>query len=207
MPAPRFSVGLTGGIGCGKSTVTEIFASLGAGIIDTDVIAHELTVPHGDAIPSIVEAFGASFLSCSGAMDRVKMRQHVFANPTERKRLEAILHPLIRDQSLRIAEQVNTSYCIFVIPLLIESGIWHNIVSRVLVVDCPEALQIQRVMTRSNLSDQQVLAIMRAQVSREVRLQAADDIIVNDGAIKALEVEIARLHQMYLQLAKQFDAK
>lgn len=194
----RFSVGLTGGIGCGKTTVANMFAELGATLVDTDEIAHGLTAPHGAAMPAIVEQFGPEFAQPDGALDRARMRQLVFSDPAARHRLEAILHPRIRDAAVAAAAAATGAYVIFVVPLLIESGTWRERVTRVLAIDCPEEIQVARVMARNNLSEQQVRAIMATQVSRAERLAAADDVISNDGGIEQLRPQIARLHAAYL---------
>ena len=199
--AELFSVGLTGGIGSGKSTVANMFAARGAAIIDTDLIAHQLSAAGGAAIPAIQAQFGADFITPDGAMDRAKMRERVFSDPTEKKRLESILHPLIRIETERAARQAQGIYTIFVVPLLIESGDWAQRVSRILVVDCPEALQIARVMARSGLVETQVRAIMQQQASRAVRLAAADDVISNEGEAATLAPQVDRLHNLYTALA------
>lgn len=196
--APRFSVGLTGGIGCGKTTVADMFAELGASVVDTDQIAHAMTAPHGPAMPAIVAEFGAGFATPEGALDRARMRALVFADSTARQRLESILHPLIRDAAYAAAAIATGPYVIFVVPLLIESGTWRERVARILAIDCPEEVQIARVMARNGLSREQVLAIMAAQVTRAQRLSAADDVIVNDAGVDALRPQIARLHAEYL---------
>ncbi|HJV83581.1 dephospho-CoA kinase [Noviherbaspirillum sp.] len=205
VPARRFSVGLTGGIGSGKTTVADMFHARGAAIIDTDLLAHQLTAPNGLAIPEIHAQFGEAFLTADGAMDRAKMREYVFAEPTAKARLEAILHPLIRLETERAAAQARGTYLVFVVPLLVESGSWRQRVSRVLVVDCAEQTQIRRVMSRSGLSEQQVRAIMAAQVSRQERLAAADDVIDNDGDAIALVPQVDRLHAAYVSLAAKCD--
>lgn len=198
----RFSIGLTGGIGSGKSLVADMLAERGATLIDTDRIAHSLTAPGGAAIDAIRAQFGADFIGPDGAMDRARMRERVFAEPAARQQLEAILHPLIRQETERAAQQASGAYPVFVVPLLVESGKWKERVSRVLVVDCPEALQVERVMKRSGLSPEQVQQIMAAQASRQQRLAAADDVIVNDRDIAALVPEVDRLHARYLALAR-----
>ncbi len=198
----RFSIGLTGGIGSGKSTVADLFAAHGAAVIDTDLIAHQLTAAKGKAIEPIQLVFGAAFIAPDGAMNRAKMREAVFANPAEKKRLEAILHPLIRVETEHAAVQAEGAYLLFVVPLLVESGVWKQRVSRVLTIDCSEETQIHRVMQRSNLAEQQVRTIMAAQVSRATRLAAADDIIVNDDDTAALIPQVQRLHDLYVSLAR-----
>lgn len=197
----RFSVGLTGGIGSGKTTVADMFAARGAAIIDTDLIAHRLTAPHGVAIEQIRTTFGPEFLTPDGAMDRAKMRNHVFADSAAKSRLEAILHPLIRSETEQAAKNADGLYLIFVVPLLVESGTWRQRVSRVLVVDCSEETQVRRVMQRSGLTEPQVRAIMAAQATRAQRLSATDDIIDNDGGASALAPQVDRLHALYSNLA------
>jgi len=198
-----FSIGLTGGIGSGKSTVADMFAARGASVVDTDQIAHSLTAPGGAAMPAIVAEFGAKFADANGALDRARMRSLVFADAGAKTRLEAILHPRIRDAALAAAEAATGDYVIFAVPLLVESGTWRARVTRVLAVDCPEEVQIARVMARNNLPETQVRAIMAAQASRQQRLDAADDIIENGGGIEALEPQIARLHDLYLAFSKR----
>jgi dephospho-CoA kinase len=198
----RFSIGLTGGIGSGKSTVADLFATHGAAVIDTDLIAHQLTAAGGRAIDAIKFAFGTEFIAPSGALDRIKMREAVFANPDAKERLEAILHPMIRAETEHAAAQVKGTYLIFVVPLLVESGLWKQKVSRVLAIDCSEETQIRRVMQRSKLTESQVRAIMAAQATREVRLAAADDIIINDDDTMALIPQVQRLHDLYVSLAR-----
>lgn len=205
MDAPHhlaFCVGLTGGIGCGKSTVADMFAALGASVIDTDQIAHALTAPHGAAMPALLAEFGEDFATPEGALDRAKMRALVFSDNTARARLEAILHPRIRDATAAAASIATGDYVIFVVPLLVESGTWRERVTRVLAIDCPEELQVARVMTRSGLTEAQVRAIMAAQVTREQRRAAADDIILNDDGLDALRPQVEFLHAMYLSLSK-----
>ncbi|WDZ96491.1 dephospho-CoA kinase [Herbaspirillum sp. WKF16] len=199
--AQRFTVGLTGGIGSGKTTVANLFGELGASLVDTDAIAHELTVPGGLAIDAIRERFGAGFIDASGAMDRARMRSHVFGNAGARHELEAILHPLIRSQTARAAEAATGAYIIFVVPLLVESGTWVGRTSRVLVVDCEEEVQIGRVMRRNGLQRHEVEAIMAAQASRFARLAVADDVIENNDGNAALPPLVQALHARYLALA------
>ncbi len=198
----RFSIGLTGGIGSGKSTVADLFAEHGAAVIDTDLIAHQLTAADGKAIAAIEHTFGAEFLMPSGAMDRKKMREAVFADPAKKNRLEAILHPLIRIETEHAAAREKGVYLLFVVPLLLESGLWKQRVSRVLAIDCPEEIQIRRVMQRNKLTEAQVRAIMATQASRVERLAAADDIIVNDNDTAALIPQVQRLHDLYVALSQ-----
>jgi dephospho-CoA kinase len=198
----RFTVGLTGGIGSGKSLVAKMFAAHGAAIVDTDRIARALTAPHGAAMPAVLAEFGADFADADGALDRARMRALVFSDPGAKRRLESILHPMIRDAVFAEAQVAAGPYVIFDIPLLVESGSWKSRVHRVLVVDCPEALQIERVMARNGLSEEQVRAIMAAQASREARLAAADDIVANDAGIADLAPQIDRLHHFYLAISE-----
>ncbi len=199
----NFSVGLTGGIGCGKSTVADMFAALGASVIDTDQIAHALTAPHGAAMPALLAEFGAGFATPEGALDRARMRELVFKDDTARARLEAILHPRIRDATAAAAAIATGDYVIFVVPLLIESGTWRQRVTRVLAIDCPEEVQVARVMARSGLLEPQVRAIMAAQVTRAQRRAAADDIILNDDGLDALRPQVELLHALYLSQSKR----
>ncbi len=197
-PRPPFTVGLTGGIGSGKSAAAERFAALGATIVDTDLIAHRLTAPGGAAIAAIRQAFGAGVISPDGSLDRAAMRARVFAEPAARQQLEAILHPLIRAESARQCLAAPGPYVVMAVPLLVESGAYRQRCDRVCVVDCPEALQIERVRTRSGLDETQIRAIMAAQASREERLAAADDVIDNGGTLEALQQQVDRLHLRYL---------
>ena len=196
-----FSIGLTGGIGSGKSMVADLFAQLGASVIDTDAIAHSLTTPGGVAIPALREAFGDAYLTPEGALNRAAMRELVFSDVSARHQLESILHPLIGQQSMLAAQAAVGDYLIFVVPLLVESGRWQERVDRVLVVDCPESLQVERVMRRNSLSAIQVQAIMASQAGRSERLAAADDVIVNDKDKNSIKEAVKRLHQTYLALA------
>lgn len=199
---PAFSVGLTGGIGCGKTTVANLFAALGAAVIDTDEIAHALTVPQGAAMPALLAEFGPDFATPEGALDRAKMRALVFADAGARARLEAILHPRIRAATAAAAAIATGDYVIFVVPLLIESGTWRERVTRVLAIDCPEHVQVARVMARNGLPEAQVRAIMAAQVTRAQRRAAADDIILNDDGLETLRPQVEALHALYLSHSK-----
>lgn len=194
-------VGLTGGIGSGKSTVANLFAERGVTVVDTDRIAHELTAAGGQAIEAIRAAFGDSALTGEGALDRAAMRHRVFAEPSERQRLEAILHPLIRAEAVAQCAAASGDYLLLVVPLLAETGALRTLMQRVLVVDCDEAVQLDRVMRRSGLSAEQAGAIIAAQSPRASRLALADDVIVNDGEIEALAGEVERLHRRYRELA------
>jgi dephospho-CoA kinase len=197
------AVGLTGGIGSGKSTVADLFAARGVPLVDTDVIAHRVTAPHGVAMPQIAAQFGPEFVAADGSMDRARMRALVFGDEAARKRLEAITHPLIRAETERETREANGPYVMLVIPLLVESGAWKTRVNRVLSVDCSVETQIARVMSRNGFTREQVLAIIARQASREARLAAADDVIVNDGVtLDALAQDVEMLHQRYLSLAR-----
>ncbi|WP_028537167.1 dephospho-CoA kinase [Paludibacterium yongneupense] len=190
-------VGLTGGIGSGKSAVAECFADLGVPVVDTDVIAHELTAGGGAAMPAIVDAFGESVRGADGALDRAVMRALVFGDPACRQRLEAILHPMIEHESLRRVAAANAPYVMLAVPLLFESGGYLPLLWRSLVVDCREELQIERVMRRSGLDEAAVRAIMAAQCTREQRNARADDIIDNNGTISAMRLQVERKHRYY----------
>jgi dephospho-CoA kinase len=199
-----YVVGLTGGIGSGKSAVGDLFAQHGVTVVDTDAIAHALTAPGGAAIGAIRAEFGESAVSADGALDRAAMRAMVFADPSARKRLEAILHPMIRAESERrlLQRPSGSSYAILMVPLLIESGEYRKRVNRIAVVDCAESTQIERVMSRSGLARKEIERILAAQATRAERLAAADDVIENDGALDQLPAQIERLHRRYLELSR-----
>jgi dephospho-CoA kinase len=197
----RFTVGLTGGIGSGKSTVARAFEALGIDVIDADALAHGLTAPGGAALADIRAVFGDEVIDASGALDRARMRSIAFADPSARKRLEAILHPLIRVQSERLARAARSPYVILMIPLLVESGDPRGRCDRVLVVDCPEDEQVRRVIARSGLARAEVEAIMASQATRSARLAAADDVVDNGGAPEGIGPQVAALHHRYLGLA------
>lgn len=196
-----FIVGLTGGIGSGKSTVAELFVQRGAQLVDTDAIAHELTGPSGAAMPALREAFGDDILRADGGLDRAAMRRLVFADVAAKQQLETLLHPLIRRESERRCADATAPYVILAVPLLIESGAYRERCDRILVVDCDEATQVARVVARSGMAAAEVRAIMAAQVNRQVRCAAADDCIHNDGAPEALSAQVEKLHQDYLAAA------
>ena len=197
-----YVVGLTGGIGSGKSAAADEFARLGATVVDTDAIAHQLTRAGGAAIPEVRRAFGDDCIAADGAMDRDKVRALVFADAAAKKRLEAILHPLIRAESERRISAATGPYVVYVVPLLVESGNYRRRVQRVLVVDCPDAIQIERVQARSKLPAEQVRGIIASQAPRAARLAAADDVIDNSGTIAALRKRVGELHARYLDLAR-----
>ncbi|MBP6070472.1 MAG: dephospho-CoA kinase [Candidatus Accumulibacter sp.] len=198
-----FIVGLTGGIGSGKTTVADLFARRGAALVDTDAIAHELTGPQGAAMAAISAAFGAAVLRPDGGLDRAAMRAVVFSDSSAKARLEAILHPLIRQQSAaRCKAATSAPYVLLVVPLLVETGSYRQRADRVLVVDCDESVQISRVMARSGLAADAVKAIMATQASRAERRAVADDVVLNEGGLEALLPQVEGLHLRYLDLAR-----
>lgn len=198
-----FAVGLTGGIGSGKSAVADRFAALGAAIVDTDAIAHALTAAGGAAIEAIAREFGPDYIDAAGSLDRPRMRERVFNDPQAKARLEAILHPRIREAALAAAAQAaaRAPYVVFVVPLLVESGTWRSRVDRVLVIDCSTATQEARVCARSGLDAALVRRIIAQQASRSGRLAAADDVLVNEGTLAQLAPRVQRLHARYLERA------
>jgi len=196
-----FIVGLTGGIGSGKSTVADLFVLHGAGLVDTDAIAHELTGPDGAAMGAIRAAFGATLLRADGSLDRAVMRQLVFSDASAKGRLEAILHPMIGAESSARCAASKAPYVLLAVPLLVESGSFRERVDRILVVDCDETVQISRVMARSGLAVSQLQAIMAAQASRAERRAVADDLVFNDDGREALIPQVEILHRRYLALA------
>lgn len=198
-----YVVGLTGGIGSGKSTVAELFAVHGVEVVDTDAIAHRLTAPQGAAMPALRSAFGDGVVRGDGGLDRTAVRRLVFADPSLRTRLEGILHPLIRQLATAECAQAGSPYVLLVVPLLVESGNYRERCGRVLVVDCDETTQVARVMARNGLGEAEVRAIMASQAGRAERLAVADDVIRNDGGMDALTDEVARLHRLYAGFAVQ----
>ncbi len=196
-----YIVGLTGGIGSGKSAAAQVFEELGATVIDTDAVAHALTGPGGAAMAPIRAAFGADYVTPGGALDRARMRELVFADAAKKRLLESILHPMIRTQTNELVQAARGPYVMLMIPLLIESQDYRKRCRRILVVDCPEELQRARVMARSGLDAAQVRAIMANQVSRAARLAAADDVIDNSQDLAQLRRQVEALHARYLQLA------
>ncbi|MBS0347095.1 MAG: dephospho-CoA kinase [Proteobacteria bacterium] len=203
MSEQAFVVGLTGGIGSGKSAAAELFAELGVAVVDTDRIAHALTAPEGAAMAAIREAFGAGVIAEDGSLNRPAMRALAFEDPDARKRLEGILHPMIRAESDRQCHTAQAPYVLLVVPLLIESGTYRGRVQRLCVVDCPEDIQVERVVSRSGLEACQVRAIMAVQARRAERLAAADDVVDNSGDLPQLREQVAGLHRRYLALAAQ----
>jgi len=198
-PSP-VRIALTGGIASGKTTVARLFAELGVPLIDTDVIARQVVEPGEPTLAAVVAAFGADVLDTAGRLDRRRMRERIFADPAARARLEAILHPAIRAEMERQSRAAGGPYQVLVIPLLTEGG-RRDHVDRVLLVDVPEELQIQRLMMRDGVGHEQARASLDAQATRAERLAMADDIVRNTGRVDDLREEVARLHQRYLALA------
>jgi dephospho-CoA kinase len=191
-------IGLTGGIGCGKSTVAGLFAERGAGIIDTDAIAHHLTQSRGEAIAAISERFGKEYIMDDGSMDRAKMRSLVFSDAAAKQRLERILHPLILEQAKAQLQLLQTRpYIVIVVPLLPGSPAFRQLVQRILVVDCDESSQVARVIGRSSMGEAEVRGIIAQQTPRAERLRLADDVIHNDAGLDSLTAQVAVLHSRY----------
>ncbi len=196
-------IGLTGGIGSGKTAISDLLGALGAGIIDTDLISHQITAPGGKAISLITKAFGAEFINAQGALNRPKIRTLVFEDPQARQILEQITHPLIRQETAKKAFELvklGVPYLVFVVPLLIESGSWTKLIDYLVVVDCPEETQIERVMHRNNMTRSEVENILKAQTSRDTRLAAANTVIQNQGSLDELKPEVLILHQKILRI-------
>lgn len=196
-----FVVGLTGGIGSGKSTVADLFAELGVPVIDTDLIARQLTAPDGEALKEIRDTFPDAVMRADGTLDRAALRRIVFSDVAARKQLEGILHPRIRREVEQRLTLLHSPYAMIVIPLLVETNGYRDLLNRVLVVDCTEAQQIERTMARSKLSREEVVAILEAQVSREQRLAVANDLLSNMATLETLRTEVSMLHQRYLNSA------
>jgi dephospho-CoA kinase len=197
----KFIVGVTGGIGAGKSTVAAIFAKLGAGVVDTDAISRQLTAPGGGAIAAIRDKFGEAFISEDGSLNRSAMREWVFNHPPARKQLEAILHGRIRDAVTAALDAATQPYVLLVVPLLIEVGTYRPLLSRTLVVDCPEEVQVERAAQREGMTTDSVRAIMAAQTDRKTRLRVADDVLENGDSLSVLETRVRELDALYRELA------
>lgn len=197
-----YCIGLTGGIGSGKSTAADIFRELGAAVVDTDEISRELTAAGGSAMPEIRKQYGPEFVAPDGSLDRERMRRLVFGNAEARKKLEAILHPMIRAESRARVAAARAPYVVLVVPLLLESAAYLDLLKRVLVVDCSEERQIERATRRSRISVDEVRAIMASQLSRAARRARADDVIDNDGGMEALRRQVGEVHSAYLNLAR-----
>lgn len=198
-PFTPWILGLTGGIGSGKSAAAERFVELGVHLVDADQAARWVVEPGRPALASIVERFGAGVLLEDGQLDRAALRQQIFADPAQRQWLEQLLHPLIGQEIFSYLAKAETPYAVYVSPLLIESGQYRK-TQRILVIDAPPELQVQRTLLRDNTSAEQVQAILKAQVGREERLRHADDVVVNDRDVPTLHAQIDRLHHFYLTL-------
>ena len=199
---PALVIGVTGGIGSGKTTAAGLFQERGADIVDTDVIAHELTSPGWPAVERIAARFGREYLGADGALDRARLRSHVFSDPAARRELEGILHPLIRSEVEARVRASRAPYILVLIPLLTETGGYPDLIRRVLVVDCDERLQVERTMQRSGLTEPQVQAIMQTQASRSSRLAIADDVLRNDSDLANLASQVHALDARYRALAR-----
>lgn len=197
-----YRVGLTGGIASGKTTVSRLFAALGVTIIDSDEIARDVVAPGTAGLAAIAARFGAEVLQPDGSLDRRRLRELVFADPAARRDLEAITHPAIRAEMDRLSALAGGPYQMLAIPLLVEGGAARKRVDRVLVVDCPEDVQVRRVMARDRSTEAQARAVLAAQVSRAARLAAADDVIANDGDLAGLRRQVEALHERYLNAAR-----
>jgi len=202
-----FCIGLTGGIGCGKSTVAHLFAELGATIIDTDAISHALTQPSTAGFNAIITHFGPNYQQSDGTLDRGKLRSLIFSDATAKQALESILHPLIYAEVLAAVQACQAPYAVIVVPLLFETENYFPLVQRSLVVDCAEESQVARTTARSGLSETTVRAIMAHQLSRAARLACADDVISNENELDTLRPQVAALHAQYLSLARQASPK
>lgn len=199
---PRLVVGLTGGIASGKSLVGAMFVKLGAALIDTDIVAREVVAPGQPGFAAVVEEFGAGMLSPSGDLNRAALRSLVFADDGKRHRLEAILHPLIRSRTRAKLAELAGPYALVAVPLLVETS-FADLVDRILVVDCPESVQLERLMRRDAIPKPEALAMLRAQADRATRLKAAHDIIDNSGTAEATRRQVELTHRRYLDLAAQ----
>lgn len=195
-----YVVALTGGIASGKTAVSRLFESLGVPVVDTDVIARELVQPGQPLLAAIRDALGDDFFDSEGALRRSELRRHVFSDPAARARLESVLHPAIRSAAWSQVDSLDAPYCILVVPLLVESGAFPE-VDRVLVVDVPEAVQVERLLARDGVSEADARAALAAQASRAQRLEVADDVILNDGPLDALRVHVMELDRRYRELA------
>jgi len=197
-----FSVGLTGGVASGKSTVAEVFAELGAGVVDTDAVAREVVAQGEPGLAAVRAAFGEAIITETGTLDRAALRRVIFQDPAQRRRLETILHPLIRARTLARLELITAPYALVVVPLLLETG-FKELVDRVLVVDCPRSSQLRRLRERDGVSQREAEAMLSAQVDSNTRLAAADDIVDNGGDLEVTRQRVRNLHQDYLAMASR----
>lgn len=200
-----FKIGLTGGIASGKTTIEQLFQKLGVPVLDADLIARDLVEPNKPAFASIIGHFGSSFIK-DGCLDRAMLRKLIFNDPLERKWLESILHPLIYSELQERSNNLESDYCIMVIPLLLENG-RSDFVNRILLVDCPEYMQHQRLASRDGLNDEEISKILAAQMKRQDRLKAADDILENINDIEQLFCQVKELHKTYSSMAKSDSPK
>jgi dephospho-CoA kinase len=199
---PLLTVGLTGGIASGKSAVAAMFVELGAALVDTDVIAREVVAPGEPGLAAVVRRFGPALLLQSGELDRAALRSIVFGDSAKRRELESLLHPLIRERTRRKLARIRAPYVLIAVPLLVETS-FGELVDRVLVVDCPEPIQLERLMKRDALPRSAALAMLSAQADRATRLRAAHDVIDNSGSREATRAQVEQLHRQYLELADQ----
>ncbi|GLP97467.1 dephospho-CoA kinase [Paraferrimonas sedimenticola] len=199
-----YIIGLTGGIGSGKTTVANCFAKKGIVLVDADLIARDMVAPGSPGLEAIIEHFGAEVLANDGTLDRAKLRQKVFDNDAERTWLNGLLHPMIRKHMLRQAREAESEYAIMVVPLLIENSL-NQMVNRILVVDVSPETQIERTMARDEVSHEHVENILKAQASRDERLTFADDVVNNEQSLPELQQQVDQLHESYLKLAKQYQ--
>ncbi|MDH3418144.1 MAG: dephospho-CoA kinase [Gammaproteobacteria bacterium] len=195
-----FRIGLTGGIASGKSTAADVFTELGAAVVDTDVIARDVVAPGESGLEAVAAEFGSDVLLPNGELDRRALRSIVFSDPQRREVLESILHPLIRARTLRVIASLEAPYVIVVVPLLLETG-FAELVERILVVDCPEAQQLERLRQRDGVGESEAQAMLAAQTDRQTRLARADDVIDNSGSIEATRAQVKALHERYLAMA------
>ena len=200
-----FSVGLTGGVGSGKSTIATMLSEHGAAVVDADTIAHELTSKGGAAIAALRESFGSEAIAADGSLDRSGMRARVFSDPVARSQLESLLHPMIRNAMREFGGKVlgdGAPYVVFVVPLLVETGGWRGNVDRVLLIDCSEPTQLARVCARAGIDEKMARKIVAAQATRQQRLAAADDVLINEAPLDQVAARVERLHRAYLRSAE-----
>ena len=204
MPSPKLTIGLTGGIGSGKSAASACFERLGICVVDADVVAREVDEPNTPALADIAQHFGPTILQPEGTLDRAQLRQIIFADPTQKAWLEGLLHPIINQRLKEQLANAQSAYVIFVSPLLLETS-QHQLTDRILVIDCPPESQVARAALRDNIAPTQIEAIMATQLNRTERLARAQDVLHNHGSLDDLEVQIGKLHQRYLALSDSLD--